>query len=168
MRYAPNGSLRLRYPKGTLLPLDSIVSYIKQVADALQYAHEQRLIHRDIKPENMLLGQRNEVLLSDFGIALIAQSSDLQNKQGVVGTVYYMAPEQLQGKPRLAIDQYALGVVAYEWISGTRPFNGTYAEIVTQHLSTSPPLLREKVPDISLAIEKVVLTALEKDPHQRL
>ena len=72
MSYAPNGTLRQRYPRGTRLPLPTVVSYIKQVADALQYAHDAKLIHRDIKPENMLLGKRDEVLLSDFGIATVA------------------------------------------------------------------------------------------------
>ncbi len=74
MDYAPNGTLRKRYPKGVPLPLSTIVSYVTQLADALQYAHEQKVIHRDVKPENMLLDRRNEVLLSDFGIALVAQS----------------------------------------------------------------------------------------------
>ena len=75
MSYAPNGTLRHRHPKGTQLPLETILLYVKQIADALQYAHDEKLIHRDVKPENMLLGRRNEVLLSDFGIAIIAQSS---------------------------------------------------------------------------------------------
>jgi serine/threonine protein kinase len=75
MDYAPGGTLRKRHPKGTILPLTTIITYVKQVADALQYAHDQHMIHRDIKPENMLLGQRDEVLLSDFGIAVVTQSS---------------------------------------------------------------------------------------------
>jgi eukaryotic-like serine/threonine-protein kinase len=70
MDHAPNGTLRHRHPKGTRVPLPTVAIYVKQVAEALQYAHSQRLIHRDVKPENMLLGRNNEVLLSDFGIAL--------------------------------------------------------------------------------------------------
>jgi len=72
---APNGSLRRRYPKGDVVPLPQILSHVKQVADALQYAHEQKFIHRDVNPENMLLGRRQEVLLSDFGLAAPAHSS---------------------------------------------------------------------------------------------
>ena len=87
MDYASNGTLRKLHPKGTQLPLSTIVSYVKQVAFALQYAHDEKFIHRDIKPENMLLGRRTEVLLSDFGIALIAQSSRYQNTRDVAGTV---------------------------------------------------------------------------------
>src|SRR5712691_990 len=118
MGYAPGGTLRKRYPKGTIQPLTTIVSYIKQAAEALQYAHEQRLIHRDVKPENMLLGQRDELLLSDFGIALIAQSSSYQSAQEGAGTPAYMAPEQFRGKASPASDQYALAIVVYEWLTG--------------------------------------------------
>src|SRR6266446_4854553 len=75
MDYAPNGTLRQRHPKGSRLAPATIVPYVKQVAAALQYAHDQKLIHRDVKPENMLLGYRDTVLLSDFGLAVIAQSS---------------------------------------------------------------------------------------------
>ena len=89
MDYAPNGTLRQRHPRGTIVPLPTIVSYVKQIADALQYAHDEKFIHRDIKPENMLIGRRNEILLSDFGIAIVAQSSRLQSTQEVIGTVSY-------------------------------------------------------------------------------
>jgi serine/threonine protein kinase len=167
MDYASNGTLRERHPKGSILPLMNILSYLKQIAPALQYAHDQKLIHRDIKPENMLLGKHNEVLLSDFGIALLAESSRSQSIKEVAGTVAYMAPEQIQGKPRLASDQYALGIVAYEWLSGDRPFRGSFTEIATQHLLIPPPPLHDKVPTILPAVQEVVLTALAKDPYQR-
>jgi len=167
MSYAVNGTLRQRHPKGTRLPLVTIVSYIKQLADALQYAHDEKLIHRDIKPENMLVGKRQEVLLSDFGIAVMAQSSRYQNPQDMAGTITYMAPEQIQGKPRLASDQYSLGIVIYEWLTGTRPFHGSLTEMVGQHLSATPPSLQEKLPTISSSVEQAVMKALAKDPKER-
>jgi WD40 repeat protein len=137
------------------------------VADALQYAHDEKLIHRDIKPENMLVGEGHEVLLSDFGIALVAQSSRHQSTQEILGTVTYMSPEQIQGKPRPASDQYSLGIVVYEWLCGDRPFHGSFTELCAQHTFASPPLLREKVPTISSDVEYVVMTALAKDPKRR-
>jgi len=167
MDYAPNGSLRQCYPKGVRLPLSCVTAYVKQAASAIQYAHDQRLIHRDIKPENMLLGRNNELLISDFGIAVFAHTSLSESTQQVVGTVAYMAPEQFQGKPRPASDQYALAIVAYEWLCGERPFHGTLTEIATQQMFTDPLPLREKIPDIPLAVERVIMTALAKDPRQR-
>ncbi|HJT57594.1 MAG TPA: serine/threonine-protein kinase [Ktedonobacteraceae bacterium] len=166
MDYVANGTLRQRFPKGAQLPPATILPYVTQIASALQYAHDQKLIHRDIKPENMLLDGEN-VLLSDFGIAVVAHSSRSMNTQDQVGTLPYMAPEQLQGKPRLASDQYALGIVVYEWLTGVRPFNGMSWEIVSQHFSTPPPPLREKLPALPPGIEQVVLKALEKEHERR-
>src|SRR5437667_8637113 len=124
MEYAPNGSLRQRYPEGSIVSLSEIIPSIKQVAAALQYAHEQKFIHRDVKPENMLLGRQQEVVLSDFGLAALAQSSSqlYRSAQGTAGTIAYMAPEQIEGHPRPASDQYALGVVVYDWLCGQLPF----------------------------------------------
>lgn len=167
MSYAPNGSLRQRHPRGTPLPTNIILQYIKQVADALQYAHDEKLIHRDIKPENMLLGRRNDLLLSDFGIAIVSQTSRSRSVQDVIGTVAYMSPEMLQGKPLAASDQYALGIVVYEWLCGERPFHGAFVEVASQHMFVPPPSLREKIPTISPDIEQVVMRALAKNPQQR-
>src|SRR5258706_4248065 len=167
MDYAQNGTLRNRHPKGTHVPLVNIVSYVKQVAGALHYAHGERVIHRDIKPENMLLGRNDEILLSDFGIATVSQSSRYQNTLDIVGTVAYMSPEQIQGKPHSASDQYSLGIVIYEWLSGERPFHGSFTEIAVQQVVAPLPPLHVKDPDISPVIEQVVQIALAHDSHQR-
>ncbi len=167
MDYAPNGSLRRRHPAGEVVPLSQIVSYVKQVAEALQYAHEHKVVHRDVKPENMLVGRREEVLLSDFGIATVAHSTSSLSAEAAVGTIAYMAPEQIQGHPRPASDQYALGVVVYEWLCGERPFSGSFTELVTQHLWQPPPLLQDRAPAITPTVEQVVLRALAKDPKAR-
>jgi ABC-type transport system substrate-binding protein/serine/threonine protein kinase len=169
MDYAPHGSLRQRYPKGSLVPLPQILSYVKQMAAALQYAHDQKYIHRDVKPENMLIGQHQEVLLSDFGIATIAHSTSSLSAgtEGTSGTLAYMAPEQIEGHPRPASDQYALGVVVYEWLCGERPFEGSVSELIAQQLSMPPLPLRERVQAIPAEVEQVVLRALAKDPKAR-
>ncbi|HLZ63080.1 MAG TPA: protein kinase [Ktedonosporobacter sp.] len=165
MDYAANGTLRQRYSSKTPLPL--IIPSVKQVAAALQHAHDARIVHRDIKPENMLLGRDDQVLLSDFGLALHAHSSTSLSVQEVAGTAIYMAPEQFQGKPCLASDQYALSVVVYEWLAGECPFHGSFFELATQHLFAPPPPLHEHVPSISPVVEQVVLRALAKAPQDR-
>ncbi len=167
MDYAPNGTLRQRHRKGERLPLPIIVSSIQQLADALLYAHQQKLIHRDIKPENMLIGKHDEILLGDFGIAVVAQSSRYQGSQDLAGTIAYMAPEQIQSHPCPASDQYALGIVVYEWLSGDYPFHGSFSEIAAKHAFALPPPLQGKNPSVSPFVAQVVMKALEKDPTQR-
>ena len=171
MEYAPGGTLRTRHPQQTQLALDMIVAYVSQVAQALQYAHDCRIVHRDVKPENMLLDSRSEVLLSDFGLAMLAPNTHSVSTQPMAllaGTAPYLSPEQLEGKWGPASDQYALGVVVYEWIAGTPPFRGSPIEIAMQHLSMQPPSLREQVRDLSPLIEEVVLRALSKAPGSAL
>ncbi len=167
MEYTPNGTLRTRHPQGTHLPLEQIVQYVKQVAPALDYAHQQHVIHRDVKPENMLLSANNEVVLSDFGIAVVQQSMDSLSSQSQAGTPVYMAPEQIRGKPCSASDQYAVGVLVYEWLCGEPPFVGSLFEVWSQHLSGSPPSLCARIPSLPPAVEDAVFSALAKEPQAR-
>ncbi len=166
MDYAPGGTLRQRHPRGTLLALPTIVDYVKQIAQALQYAHDRKLIHRDIKPENMLIGENGELLLSDFGIAVMSQSSRYAGVQDIVGTVTYMAPEQIQAHPRLVSDRYALAVVVYEWLSGQPPFRGSYTEVMAKHCAAPVPSLRGQLP-LPPEVEQGLFIALAKDPKER-
>ncbi len=166
MDYAPNGTLRQRHPRGEIVPVARVVQYMRNIAAALQYAHEQKVIHRDVKPENMLIAANQEILLSDFGIAVV-QSSRVQNLSNVAGTVSYMAPEQIQGHAIPASDQYGLAAVIYEWLCGAPLFTGSYAEIAAQHAYAIPLPLRQRVGTISAEVEQVVLTALSKDPQRR-
>lgn len=167
MSYAARGSLRNYYPRGSRLPVARIVDYVQQIASALDYAHKNKLIHRDVKPENMLIGQNEQVLLTDFGLVMMAQTSRSQTSSDLAGTVAYMAPEQLRGRPRFASDQYALGVVVYEWLCGRRPFNGSFAEIASQQVMESPPSLCVTELDLAPEIEQIVLRALAKNPADR-
>src|SRR5579864_7263305 len=167
MAYAPNGTLRQRYPVGCIVSLEAVVTYVRQIASALQYAHYAKIIHKDVKPENLLWGRKNEVLLSDFGIAIIAQSTLLHDTVGLVGTIAYMAPEQIQGRACPASDQYALAVLVYEWLSGYWPFRGGFTELCAQQIFAPPPPLREKLPCLHPAVEQVVQKALAKDAQQR-
>lgn len=168
MEYASRGTLRQCHPQGMIVPLPTVVSYVKQVASALQYAHDQKLIHRDVKPENMLVGSQSNIVLSDFGTAIVAHKTQSLNTHDAMGTVWYMAPEQIRGKARPASDQYALAVVVYEWLCGACPFVGSAPiEIALQHLSESPPPLQARVPSITKTVEQIVHKALAKDPRQR-
>src|SRR5215471_15862940 len=167
MEFAPLGTLCRLHPKGKRLPLERIIPYVIQVADALRYAHDYKLIHRDVKPENMLIKDDGSILLSDFGIAVIAHRTLSDISQNFAGTVPYMAPEQIMGHPRRESDQYSLGIVVYEWLSGDHPFHGSLSEIVGQHLVALPPSLCEKVPTISPKVDQVVRQALAKKPEER-
>lgn len=167
MDYAPGGMVRTVHPRGSRLPLATIISYVKQTAAALQYAHNHHIIHRDVKPENILLDAEQHVLLSDFGLSLLAPSTMLLSTQEMAGTLPYTAPEQLRGKPCFASDQYALGIVTYEWLCGKCPFEGNVWEIIQQHQTAAPSPLRSLRPDLPPAVETVVLRALAKDPSFR-
>lgn len=168
MEYATEGTLRRLYPHGTRVSLDRIVFYTKQVADALQCAHDYKptIVHRDVKPENMLLRNPNHVLLSDFGIAITGQTGLLTTtkESNIFGTAAYIAPEQLSGHTHRASDQYSLGIVVYEWLCGSRPFDGTNREILSKKLTMDPPRLYPQVPR---DVEAVVMRALQQKPEDR-
>jgi predicted ATPase/DNA-binding CsgD family transcriptional regulator len=167
MDYAPYGNLRELHPTGSVVPFSTIVSYTTALASALQCAHDQHLVHRDLKPENVLLGSKHEVLLNDFGLALLASDQELLRVKERFGTLSYMAPELILGQPVPASDQYALSVMIYEWLCGHLPFSGSLVHISNQHLYADPPSLCERHPDIPRAVEQVILKGLSKEPAQR-
>ena len=167
MDYMPNGTLRQRHLPGSVLQLISIASYVKDIAAALQYAHDTGIIHRNLKPENMLVGHDNDILLADFRLALPSQGLRHRGTQRTVSAVDYMAPEQIQGIPCPASDQYALAAIVYEWMSGDRLFHGSFTELCDQHLHTPPPSLLDKAPEFSPAVEEVLFVALAKDADKR-
>jgi WD40 repeat protein len=155
-------TLRQLHPIGASLAPATILAYVKPVADALYYAHQQNFVHGDVKPGNMFVGTEQKITLSDFSTGLLSRLTDT-----VTGTIAYVAPEQLQEQPLPASDQYALGIIVYEWLTGELPFSGSVSEISNQHLQTPPPSLRAKIPALSQALEDAVLTALAKEPEQR-
>ncbi len=167
MDYAPYGNLRQLHPPGTVVPLPTVVSYVKALASALQHAHDQYLVHRDLKPANVLLGTKYEVLLSDFGLALLTSGTESLQIKERFGTLAYMAPEQILGQPCPASDQYALAVMIYEWLSGQLPFQGSVAQLSNQHMYAVPLSLREGHPEIPPALEQVIFKGLSKEATQR-
>lgn len=183
MDYAPMGTLRSFCPRNTRMPLAVVVQYVRQIASALQCAHDHHplIVHRDVKPENVLLMSREHVVLSDFGIAVSGMSTqNLQyqkdqlaerqaRKEQILfrGTPAYVAPEYWLGHTQRASDQYALAVMAYEWLCGYQPFSGTPEEISQHHALTQPPSFWQKFSDIPQEVELVVMRALEKRPEDR-
>jgi serine/threonine-protein kinase len=166
MNYVPNGHLRQRYPRGTRVPMATVLSFVHQIAQALDYLHRHNLVHRDVKPHNMLVSANNEILLSDLGITIISPSL-VPGNYDFEGTVPYAAPEQLMGRPRRSSDQYSLAVAIYEWLSGSWPFVGSFDEIVYQHLNEDPPPFRRYGAEITPEIEEVIFKALAKNPEER-
>src|SRR6266700_4134684 len=164
--YVPHLTLRQVFPQGSVQPLAKFLPYLKQIASALQYAHNKNILHGNIRPENILLNRYNQILLSDFTIEAIIQNHEHFNYQRTEA-IAYTAPERIQGKAKPASDQYSLAIVVYELLAGEVPFTKSYLEVAHQYMNTPPPSLREKVPDISPRIDKIVMAALAKDPLRR-
>ncbi len=167
MDYAPGGTLADLYAQGMILKFSQVVSYVKQVASALEYAHDHNVIHRDVKPNNMLVKEDGEILLSDFGIAVMNSTGSLNTGQSLAGTIRFMAPEQILGQPRRASDQYSLAICTYLWLCGTYPFQGSFTEMASKHLFMPPPPPSHLNPTVPTQVEQVLLKALAKKPEDR-
>lgn len=165
MEYAALGSLYELYPFGQRVPYALILSYARQIGWALQRLHYLGLIHRDIKPENIFLNANRQVLIGDFG--LVVEERVLHRYRLYGGTRYYMAPEQEQGCPGFASDQYALATMVFEWLTGHAPFEGTPLEVTRLRNQYDAPSPRAFVPDLPVALERVLSRALSYSPQQR-
>ena len=153
--------------RGKHLPLVERLRIGAQVADALDYAHQQGVIHRDVKPANVLLTAADQAKLSDFGLSLIAEHGDASGT--VRGTPHYMSPEQARGK-RIdhRSDLYSLGIMLYESVVGATPFLGPPLAIMAQHIHEAPRAApRARNPEISPTLEALILRLLAKDPADR-
>jgi Tol biopolymer transport system component len=173
MPFVDGESLRDRLERDRQLPVDEAVRIAREVADALEYAHQHRIVHRDIKPENILL-HGGHALVADFGIALAASRSEGSTRMtetGMsLGTPNYMAPEQAMGDREITprADVYALGVTLYEMLTGEPPFTGnTPQAIVARVLTEHPRSITTQRHTVPPHIEQAVLAALEKLPADR-
>lgn len=174
MPYVSGGTLRDELEREGMLPLAKVVNYLDQMAAALDCAHERGVIHRDIKPANILMTPEKRLLLTDFGLVKIVAEGRMPQMRltGVgapVGTPDYMAPEQVIGEEVDArADLYSLGVILYQMVTGTTPFQGeTPMQIAAQHLQIPPPSPQMLRRDLPVAAEQVILRALAKRPGDR-
>jgi serine/threonine protein kinase len=163
--------VRERHPRG--MPEEDVWEIASAVADALDFGHERRLLHRDVKPENILVtaddGHRRRVLLTDFGIARrIDDVSNLTEANVAIGTISYVAPEQLLGKPLDGrADQYGLAATTFYLLTGAPPFqDSNRAVVISRHLSTPPPRISQRRPDLA-HLDDVLARALAKNPNER-
>jgi len=153
--------------EGAQMPNEDVLRIGNAIASALDYAHSQGVIHRDIKPSNVLIAKDGRVLLGDFGMALEVSYGSMGD---IFGTPHYISPEQAKRSADAVpqSDLYSLGIILYEALTGTVPFNDTSpASIALQHITQAPPLPRSINPEISPAVEAVILKALEKKPQNR-
>ena len=173
MPYVEGESLRHRLRREGKLPIDDTIRILREIADALAYAHKRGVVHRDIKPENILL-QEGHAVLADFGVAraLTESRADRITSTGIsVGTPGYMAPEQLAGDAHVdaRADVYALAVVGYELLAGVAPFTGSSAQaVVAAHFRDAPRPLAELRADSPPALNAALIKALAKSPEERI
>jgi serine/threonine protein kinase len=173
MEYVPGESLAQRLDgiqaQGGRLPLDEALRLFKAIAEAAAYAHRQGVVHCDLKPGNVLLSTTGLPILTDFGISKFISGQRLTVTGDIMGTPHYMAPEQAAGgNVSTHTDVYGLGVILYELVTGVLPFNGdTSMSIAFKHVYEAPPPPRRLNPEISPALEQVILTAIAKAPTDR-
>jgi serine/threonine protein kinase len=169
MEYVPQGTLKERVRRGGALGPTAAVGVALQMADALQAAHERGVIHRDIKPQNVLVTDRGDIKITDFGIAMAAVASALTSTDHVLGTAGYMSPEQAKGEPvGPQSDLYSLGVVLYEMLTGNLPYDaGSALALAIKHVYELPPSPKEVNPEVPEALDTLTTKLLAKNPEDR-
>jgi eukaryotic-like serine/threonine-protein kinase len=168
MEYVEGSSLSRRLAQQRL-ELWRAVDYAAQVLSALSHAHQCGVLHRDVKPSNILIGAGDRVKLTDFGIASLVADPGLTITGGTVGTLYYMAPEQMKALPIDGrADLYSVGVTLYEMITGRVPFKGnSYYSVLKANLDHKPIPANEIVPDLPEELSAIIEHSLEKNPQDR-
>jgi serine/threonine protein kinase len=183
MPYVSGETLRARLAREPQLPLADALRIAREVASALDYAHSSGFMHRDVKPDNILVGDKQDTLLADFGIARAVRASDGTTRAGVtevevattttgfvVGSPQYMSPEQVGGDPSLdgRTDQYSLGTVLYEMLAGETPFGGRNAQaVVAKMFAGGAPSVRLVRPDVPVIVDDAIKRALSRSRSDR-
>ena len=169
MEYIEGKTLKQLLQKRGALTLTEVIDIMSQLTDGLAHAHEAYIIHRDIKPQNIMIEDNGRIKITDFGIAMALNSTQLTQTNSVMGSVHYLPPEQANGKgATVKSDIYSLGILMYELLTGSVPFKGdTAVEIALKHMKEKVPSVRKQNPTIPQSVENIILKATAKNPKNR-
>jgi serine/threonine protein kinase len=169
MEYVEGKHLKNLLKKRGKLTVPEVVDIVLQITSGLSVAHDSYIIHRDIKPQNILILDNGLVKITDFGIAVAMNATQLTQTNSVMGSVHYLPPEQASGKgATLQSDIYSIGILMYELLTGKLPFKGDNAvEIALKHLKEPMPSIRDEYPEIPQSVENIILKATAKNPKNR-
>ena len=169
MEYIEGKHLKQLLKKRGNLTLTEVVDIMLQVTDGMSAAHDSYIIHRDIKPQNIMILENGLIKITDFGIAMALNSTQLTQTNSVMGSVHYLPPEQASGKgATIQSDVYSMGILMYELLTGSLPFRGDNAvEIALKHIKEPFPSVRDKVPNLPQSIENIIMRATAKNVKNR-
>ena len=169
MEYVEGKTLKQLLKKRGSLTLSEAIDIMLQLTDGMSHAHDSYIIHRDLKPQNIMIKDDGQIKITDFGIAMALNSTQLTQTNSVMGSVHYLPPEQASGKgSTIKSDIYSMGIIFYELLSGSLPFRGDNAvEIALKHMRDPLPSLREDNSSIPQSIENIILKATAKNPKNR-
>lgn len=169
MEYIEGKTLKQLLNKRESLTLTEVIDIMTQLTDGIAHAHESYIIHRDIKPQNIMIEDDGKIKITDFGIAMALNATQITQTNSVMGSVHYLPPEQASGKgATIKGDIYSLGILMYELLTGTVPFKGDNAvEIALKHMKDKIPSVRKQNPTIPQSVENIILKAAAKNPRNR-
>ena len=169
MEYVDGKTLKQLLKKRGTLTLSEAIDIMSQLTDGMAHAHDSYIIHRDLKPQNIMIKDDGQIKITDFGIAMALNSTQLTQTNSVMGSVHYLPPEQASGKGcTIKSDIYSMGIIFYELLTGSLPFRGDNAvEIALKHMREPLPSLREENPAIPQSIENIIRKATAKNPKNR-
>ena len=169
MEYVEGKTLKQLLKKRGTLTLSEAIDIMSQLTDGMAHAHDSYIIHRDLKPQNIMIKDDGQIKITDFGIAMALNATQLTQTNSVMGSVHYLPPEQASGKGcTIKSDIYSMGIIFYELLSGSLPFRGDNAvEIALKHMREPLPSLREEHPEIPQSIENIIRKATAKNPKNR-
>ena len=169
MEYIDGKTLKQLLKKRESLTLTEVIDIMTQLTDGISHAHESYIIHRDIKPQNIMIEDDGRIKITDFGIAMALNATQLTQTNSVMGSVHYLPPEQASGKSAtVKSDIYSMGILMYELLTGNVPFKGDNAvEIALKHMKDKIPSVRKQDPSIPQSVENIIMKACAKNPRNR-